>query len=203
MYGRPSPQRINACPVERALVRRHPLSVDALRARNIAAMDLLDRFLEHDAWTTGGLLQQSRALTDEQLDQEFGLGWRTVRATLEHTIDHMESWVDLMNGGPMRQHPEPAAHWLTLGGLSERLTRASHDLAVLARRVNTEGRLDDTWVDVLDEPPRRKTYGGAITHVITHSVRHRAQLIHMLRKLGVKDVLEGDALGWEQHTTQA
>ncbi|WP_029481020.1 DinB family protein [Deinococcus marmoris] len=166
-------------------------------------MDLLDRFLGHDAWTTACLLQQSRALTDEQLDHEFDLGWRTVRATLEHIIDNIETWVDLMNGGPLRKHPEPTAYWLTLGGLSERLTQASHDLAVVARRVQVEGRMNDTWVDFLDEPPCRKTYGGAITHVITHSMHHRAQLIDILRKLGVKDVIEGDALSWEQHTTGA
>jgi uncharacterized damage-inducible protein DinB len=71
------------------------------------------------------------------------------------------------------------------------------------RGVQAEGRMNDTWVDFLDEPSRRKTYGGAITHVITHSMHHRAQLIDMLRKLGVKDVIEGDALSWEQHTTGA
>ena len=161
-------------------------------------MDLLDRFLGHDAWTTARLLQQSGTLTDEQLDQEFDLGWRTVRATLDHIIDNMETWVDLMNGGPIRTHPGPAAYWLTVAGLSERLTQVSQDLAILARRVQAEGRFDDTWVDFLDEPPCRKTYGGAITHVITHSMHHRAQLIHMLRKHGVQDVIEGDALSWEQ-----
>lgn len=161
-------------------------------------MDLLDRLLGHDAWTTACLLQQSRALTDKQLDQEFDLGWRTVRATLEHIIDNMETWVDLMQGGPLRNHPDPATYWTTLNGLSERLTRASQDLASLAQRVQSEGRFDDTWVDFLDEPPQRKTYGGAITHVITHSMHHRAQLIHMLRKHGVEDVIEGDMLSWEQ-----
>lgn len=161
-------------------------------------MDLLDRFLGHDAWTTARLLHQSRTLTDEQLDQEFDLGWRTVRATLDHIIDNMETWGDLMKGGPIRRHPEPAANWCTLDGLSERLAQASLDLAVLARQIQAEGRFDDTWVDFLDDPPRRKTYGGTLTHVITHSMHHRAQLIHMLRKHGVEQVIEGDALSWEQ-----
>ena len=164
-------------------------------------MDFLDRFLGHDAWTTARLLQQSRVLTDEQLDQQFDLGWRSVRSTLKHIIDNMETWVDLMNGGPLRNHPEPAAYWQTLDGLWERLIQASEDLAILAHQVQTERRWDHTWVDFLDEPPRHKTYGAAITHVITHSMHHRAQLIHMLRKLNVKDVIEGDVLSWEQHHT--
>jgi uncharacterized damage-inducible protein DinB len=36
-----------------------------------------------------------------------------------------------------------------------------------------------------------------IAHVITHSMHHRAQLIFMLRELGVEDLPEGDVLSWE------
>ena len=49
-------------------------------------MDLLDRLLGHDAWTTRQLLLRCRDLTDEQLDREFDIGHRTVRATLLHVI---------------------------------------------------------------------------------------------------------------------
>jgi len=57
-------------------------------------MDLLDRLLGHDAWTTRQLLLRCRDLTDEQLDREFDIGHRTVRATLEHVIRNVEvlSW---------------------------------------------------------------------------------------------------------------
>ena len=83
-------------------------------------MDLLDRLLGHDAWTTRRLIEQSRGLTDTQLDQEFGLGWRTVRATLDHIIGNMEAWTDLMNGEPERTSAEPLEHRLTLDALQER-----------------------------------------------------------------------------------
>jgi uncharacterized damage-inducible protein DinB len=32
-------------------------------------------------------------------------------------------------------------------------------------------------MDYLDKPPARKPYGGAIGHVIKHSMHHRAQLL--------------------------
>jgi len=51
---------------------------------------------------------------------------------------------------------------------------------------------------VLDDPPAEKTFGGAIAHVLTHSMHHRAQVLHMLRRLGVGDVPEGDVLSWER-----
>jgi uncharacterized damage-inducible protein DinB len=34
-------------------------------------------------------------------------------------------------------------------------------------------------------------------------MHHRAELIHLLRKLGVPDVIEGDALSWEEQRAAA
>ncbi len=48
-------------------------------------MDLLDRLLGHDHWTTERLLTLSQGLTDAQLDQAFDIGHRTVRATCDQT----------------------------------------------------------------------------------------------------------------------
>ncbi|ADV66297.1 DinB family protein [Deinococcus maricopensis] len=165
-------------------------------------MDLLDRLLGHDTWTTARLLAQSHTLTDAQLDQPFEIGWGTVRRTFAHVIDNMETWVDLMRGGPLRVLPEPAAQWETLEALEARLRVVAPELAALARAVQADGRWDEQWTDFLDDPPVRKTFGGGIAHVLTHSMHHRAQLIHMLRRLGVRDVVEGDALSWEAAAPQ-
>lgn len=116
-------------------------------------MDLLDRLLGHDTWTTARLIEQSRGLTDPELDQEFDLGWRTVRATLNHVVEVTEGWTDLMNGRPERTFPEPAGRWLTLDALQERLETVAPQLAELARRVQAEGRLDERWTGVPDGPP--------------------------------------------------
>jgi hypothetical protein len=48
-------------------------------------LDLLDRLLEHDAWTTQRVLEFARTLSDGQLDQDFEIGHRTVRETAQHT----------------------------------------------------------------------------------------------------------------------
>lgn len=155
-------------------------------------MDLLDRLLGHDAWTTRQLLDVSRGLSDEQLDQEFDVGLRTLRRTFVHIVRNMEVWTDIMAGrGP---RPGGAAN---IAGLLARLDSAASDLARFATPIARDGRLDELWVDRLDDPPREKTYGGAIAHVVTHSMHHRCQAIHMLRRLGVEGVVEGDVLSWE------
>jgi uncharacterized damage-inducible protein DinB len=159
-------------------------------------MDLLDRLLAHDLWTTRQLLEQARGLNDAQLDQVFDIDSRTLRGCFIHIVDVMETWNDLLyertpRGAALEALPT------TVDGLLARLTAAGKELAVLARRIAREDRWDDMFVDVLDDPPRHKTFGGAIGHVITHSMHHRAQAMLMLERLGMMDHVEGDLLGWE------
>ncbi len=160
-------------------------------------MDLLDRLLGHDAWTTRELLLRSRGLTDEQLDREFDLGRRSLRATFLHIIRNMEVWSDLMSGVPVRDDLGARESGRAIDGLIARLDAAAADLARIARSVAERNAWDELWLDPLDNPPTEKSYGGAIAHIITHSMHHRAQALHMLRRLGVHNLPEGDALSWE------
>ena len=41
------------------------------------------------------------------------------------------------------------------------------------------------------------TFGGAIGHVLTHNMHHRAQAMLMLEQLGLREHIEGDLLSWE------
>ena len=160
-------------------------------------MDLLDRLLDHDAWTTRQLLLRCRDLTDEQLDRAFDIGPRTVRATLLHIIRNVEVWADLMAGGPVRDNAGARPGERSVPALIARLDRAHADLGALARDVARRSAWDERWLDVMDSPPTQKTYGGAIAHVLTHDMHHRAQLLFMLRRLGVQALPEGDVLSWE------
>ena len=160
-------------------------------------MDLLDRLLEHDAWTTGQLLDRCRALSDGQLDRPFDIGHRTVRATLQHIIVNMEAWSALMAGATTLP-PRPPREGESMSSLADRLTRAASALAQVAHAVSARNGWDARWLDVFDTPPKEKTYGGAIGHVITHSMHHRAQLLYLLRQLGVAGLPEGNVLSWER-----
>ena len=155
-------------------------------------MDLLDRLLGHDAWTTRRILELCRHLPDEDLDRSFDIGPGTIRRTLHHILRNMELWSDLMGAEPPRGDSGPSVE-----DLEARLDQAAADLAGVARKVSDRAGWDERWVDTLDDPPTEKTYGGALAHVITHSMHHRAQLLYMLRKLGVEDLPEGDVLSWE------
>jgi uncharacterized damage-inducible protein DinB len=156
-------------------------------------MDILDRLLGHDAWTTRQLLDRGRALPDLLLDQPFEFGHGGVRETALHMVGNVEVWTDLMLARPIRRDHAR----VSMDQLLARHDAAYAEFAALARAMRDAGRLDELWLDVLDAPPTQKTYGGAITHVILHNMQHRAELLHMLARLGLDGLIEGDALSWE------
>ena len=155
-------------------------------------MDLLDRLLGHDRWTTRQLLDICATLPDEQLDKDFDIGHRTLRATLNHIVRNMEGWSMLM------QETEPSfGSDTSIVGLSRRLDQAADRLAAVSRSVADRNAWDDKWLDVLEKPPQEKSYGTAIAHILTHSMHHRAQVLYMLRLAGVNNLPEGDVFSWE------
>lgn len=157
-------------------------------------MDLLDRLLSHDSWTTRQFLQLAASLADQQLDQDCGIGHRTVRQTLEHIIWNVECWTDLMAGDVVRHQPSGCQ---SIRDLMARFDLASAQFTGLARKVTDEGRLNERFRDTLDDPPQWKSIGTTIVHVATHGMHHRAQLLIMFRQLGIADLPEGDALSWD------
>jgi uncharacterized damage-inducible protein DinB len=153
-------------------------------------MDLLDRLLEHDRWATPQLLELSRGLTDAQLDQEFDIGHRSLRATFEHMIVNVAFWTGLMTGQPVDAPPDDRS----LAALFERHERFYATFASLARRLRDEQLLDDTFID---HYAARKSFGGTILHVVLHNAEHRTEALHILERLGVPDLPEVDHGLWD------
>jgi uncharacterized damage-inducible protein DinB len=152
-----------------------------------------------DSWTTRQLFEIAADLTDEQLDYEFDMGHRTVRKTFDHIIWNIECWTDLMKARTVRARPNSKP---TMASLVQRNEAASAEFLAFAREVTEQDRLDEKFLDSLDKPPKEKSLGGAIVHLATHGMHHRAQLLYMLRRLGIKELPEGDVLSWEEQKCQ-
>jgi uncharacterized damage-inducible protein DinB len=71
-------------------------------------MDLLDRLLGHDRWTTAQLLERCRELRAEQWIQPFDLGHETLAATFQHMRSNVRVWTDLMAERPVRPSTDEA-----------------------------------------------------------------------------------------------
>jgi uncharacterized damage-inducible protein DinB len=157
-------------------------------------MDILDRYLGYEAWTLRYFIDRCRQVSPAQLHQQFDISHGTLHATLAHIIGNIEVWTDLMRERPVRSLP-PLPE--TTEDYLERFDAAMADFADCARGLVVEGRLDATYVDVLDTPPEPKTFGGTLLHVLTHTTVHRWEIQHMLQRLGLGDLIEGDVLSWE------
>jgi uncharacterized damage-inducible protein DinB len=159
-------------------------------------MDILDRFLAHDIWTTRQLLVACQSLPDELLDKEFEIDHKSLRETFIHMIDNLEVWTDLLYERPV-QHKAGDS----IPQLLQRLNFASREFSKLAHKVSRENRFDDFFLDTLDTPPQLKSFGGTIGHVITHNMHHRAHIMFLMERVGLKDHIEGDLLGWESQSS--
>src|SRR5512138_1613007 len=115
-------------------------------------MDLLDRLLGHDRWTTAQLLERCRELRAEQWTQPFDLGHQTLEATFLHMIGNVRVWTDLMAERPVRESSKEAG--TTANDLIAQWRALYDDFATLARRIADQGGWDATYVDVLDDPPQ-------------------------------------------------
>lgn len=155
-------------------------------------MTILERLLGHDAWTTRQLLLRARELSAEQMDRTFDIGDRSLRETFDHLVGCMEFHTDLMLG---RTSDQGCRADVTVEGMLARLTVVAKEFAEFATRVERENRADE----MVTNPGNgnRRTLGGLIAHLITHSMHHRAQVLYILEQLRVENVIEGDALGWE------
>ena len=159
-------------------------------------MDLLDRLIAHDTWTTRQLLLACQPLSDELLDKEFEIDHKSLRETFIHMIDNLEVWTDLLMERPV-EHKKGES----IPQLLERLKYASREFSKFSHQIAREGRYDDSFLDSLDKPPQLKTYGGTIGHVITHNMHHRAHIMFLMERVGLKDHIEGDLLGWESNAS--
>ena len=110
-------------------------------------MDILERQLDHDRWATGQIFARASVLTDAQIDQEFDIGHRTLRATIDHILSAREGWTALMVRIQPPDHPDVRS----IAYQTERHERASDAFAGVARRIRDEDRMDDTFTDYYDE----------------------------------------------------
>lgn len=157
-------------------------------------MDILDRYLGYESWMLRHMILRATELSQQQLHQEFDIGHRTLHKTITHIIENLEIWTDLVCERPVRDLPPIEDNTQSY---LQRFGRAMTEFDQVARKLVAQNRLDDFYTDVLDNPPRQKTFGGTLLHLLTHTTVHRWEIQHILQRLGIQNLLEGDALGWE------
>jgi uncharacterized damage-inducible protein DinB len=154
-------------------------------------VDLIDRLFGHSRWTTNRYLEYSLPLTDEQLDREFDIGNQTVRRTFIHIIRAMDGWAGRLSGTSPEPHP-PATS--SVPELIDFHNAAFDRFEAASKAVLATGNLNGIFTDHHNFP---QSYGGTILQVMVHNVEHRSDIRHMLVRLGVQNLIDGDLQEWE------
>jgi AraC family transcriptional regulator len=181
-------------------VHFHPPGSLRLPARTeVTSMNLLIKMVEHHIWLVGELLQRAGKLDDDRLDAPIQLSVEgvddhpTIRTLLSRLIGQMDMWNNAIASLPYDWDVEINE---SLGSMRARLAASGPAFLTEVRAVVEEGRLDETFVDALCEPPEVFTYGGMIAHVLTFAAHRRLLVLGALASAGITDLGSGDPGKW-------
>jgi len=162
-------------------------------------MNLLVRMVEHHLWLVGEMVDKAAKLDDATLDKPITLSVEpldpgaTLRRLLSRLVGQMDMWNQVIHDRPYDwdvEKDEP------IGAMSGRLAIEGAAFLDEVRRVVSEGRLDETFVDAHCTPPEIFTYGGLIAHVLTFAAHRRTLVVGALTSAGVTDLGSGDPRKW-------
>jgi AraC family transcriptional regulator len=181
-------------------VHFHPPGGLRLPARiEVTSMDLLVKMVEHHVWLVGELVARANRLSDEQLDQPIevsvddGEDVASLRSLLSRLVGQMDMWNAAMAN---RAYDWSVEHNEAASSMQSRLAEVGPTYLAHIHEVADGGRLDETFVDALCEPPEVFTYGGMIAHVLTFAAYRRTLAVQALDRLGVSDLGWGDPMRW-------
>jgi hypothetical protein len=160
-------------------------------------MDLLIKMVEHHIWLTGEMVSTAERLDQDLLDRPIGLDVdedeQTVRSLLSRLIGQMGMWNAAME---MRDYDWSVEDHESLTSMRRRLAVEAPAFLARVQEVVEAGRLDDTFVDALCDPPEVFTYGGMIAHVLTFAAHRRTLVALAFGHHGVDGIGWGDPMRW-------
>ncbi len=168
------------------------------------AIDLLQRLHQHRAWVNGNLLAAAANLSDEQLRLPFPIGQGSIWQSLLHLYAAEHVWLEALLGNE---------EFLVPGDLPGKLTgnqQGEGGITGLKDLRQKWSALDQRWRDylatlkpeALEETVYRKITSFApgtrfgtrrsdiLLHVCTHAHYTAAQVVNMLRQIGVAKLPE-------------
>jgi AraC family transcriptional regulator len=167
--------------------------------RKVTTMDLLTRMLEHHIWLVGEMVNRAAELSEDVLDEPIEISVEnlddrpTLRSQLARLAGQLAQWHAAIHGRP---YDFDAERTESISDIRAMLSEAGPAFLSDVRAIVDEGRLDETFVDALCDPPEVFTYGGMIAHVLTFAAHRRTLVCGALIDAGVTDLGAGDPMRW-------
>jgi uncharacterized damage-inducible protein DinB len=154
-------------------------------------------WLSYSDWANGVILSAARPMTDAQLDTPFEMGRGCFRKTLLHLWAGESVWVSRWQGKVETPWPDEEQR------VSVEAIAARFEPVYAARNIFLATQQDaDLSRDVIYRDSKGSLFqarlGDMMTQMLVHSTHHRAQLVNMLRRLGVDPPPELDYMMWRR-----
>ena len=162
-------------------------------------MDLLQAMVRHHVWLVGEMIDRAATLSDERLDEPIEISVEgvdddpTMRSLLSRLVGQMAMWNATIDARPYDFEIERGE---SIESMRARLATEGTAFLETVGETADQGRLDETFVDALCEPPVVMTYGGMIAHVLTFAAHRRTLVAGALIDAGITDLGAGDPLYW-------
>ncbi|MGV9803531.1 helix-turn-helix domain-containing protein [Mycobacterium sp. NPDC003449] len=178
----------------------HSLWCDADGSGGGAGPDVAQFMLVHDVADTDYLIGRAGSLTESQWAQEISpgqtvLSWdgpeACVGAVLDAIVWTKQVWLATIEGHDFPSRTRSA----TAAELTERHRVIGKRWTTLISEYSAAGRLADTVIDALCDPPESFQLYGIVAHVLTFSAHRRGLARAMLARHGV-ETDQGDPLEW-------
>lgn len=201
-YGRPPsawrrrPTRLDV-PAPSGIHFNPPGRIRLPAERKVSEMDLIQRMVEHHVWLLGEMTSRAESLHDEVLDAPIELSVEgidenpTLRSLLARLVGQLAMWNAAVAGRPYDFGIERGE---SIASMRRRLAAEGPEFVETVHSRATDGRLDETFVDAVCEPPEVFTYGGMIAHVLTFAAHRRTLVLGALTDAGLTDLGSGDPM---------
>jgi AraC-like DNA-binding protein len=167
--------------------------------RKVTGMDLLTRMIEHHVWLVGEMLARAERLPPERLAAPVQISVEgidddpTLQSLLARLVGQLAMWDAATHDQPYDMAVERSE---TITQLRAKLAETGPAFLTQVHTIVNEGRLDETFVDAICDPPEVFTYGGMIAHVLTFAAHRRTLVCGALYDAGVTDLGDGDPMRW-------
>jgi len=194
-----------------------PAGLRAPATRKVSTMDLVTKMIEHHVWLVGEMLARAQGLPPDVVERPIEISVEgidcepTLRSLLARLVGQLSMWDAATHDQPYEIDVERSAvrgplsadrtagagkQSQSIADLRARLSEVGPAFVKQVHAIAREGRLDETFVDAVCDPPEVFTYGGMIAHVLTFAAHRRTLVCGALADAGVTDLGAGDPMRW-------
>lgn len=150
--------------------------------------------LTYSDWANSEILNVSKRIGDEQMDQEFDMGRGSLRKTLLHILAGESVWLQRWQGRTETKWPDEEEK----APASEIMKRLAVNCSARSGFINGLKETDLAREVVYRDSKGslfKATLADMILQGIIHSMHHRSQAVNMIRRLG-GGLVELDYMTW-------